>query len=120
LKDQSFSLREFCVSLLGMDFDLSLFQLLKFQAGHDDLFRKVLRQSECRADRSVLRDISPQVITIPDICCYAPQEQDTPEQGQIYDPPRARAHVVCFCSGYLGAGFRTRGMCVFDKSAFIR
>lgn len=37
LEDVSLSLREFYVPLRGPDFDLSLFQLLKFCAGHVDL-----------------------------------------------------------------------------------
>jgi len=38
-EDEPLSLRELCVPLRGPEFDLSLFQRLKFWAGHLDLFR---------------------------------------------------------------------------------
>jgi hypothetical protein len=51
LEDEPLSLREFQVSLRGPKFDLSVFQYLKFWAGHLDPFRKVLRQSEISAEQ---------------------------------------------------------------------
>jgi hypothetical protein len=76
LENDPLPLREFYVPLRGPEIDLSLLQPLKFWAVHLDLLRKVLRQSEIRAEHSLLRDISPLVKAAPDICCHAPKEQD--------------------------------------------
>jgi hypothetical protein len=88
LEDDPLSLREFYVPLRDPDFDLSLFQPLKFWAVHLDLFHKVMRQSEIAAEHSVLRDISPLEKAVPDVGCHAPKKQDTCQQGKIYDLPR--------------------------------
>jgi hypothetical protein len=63
-EDEPLSLREFYVPLRGPEFDLSLFQPLKFWAGHLNLLRKVMRQSEIRAEHSVLPDHALPLVTL--------------------------------------------------------